>query len=58
MHSTRVHEDSRPVTIPSVDSTVHEYNLSSTFYVFPPWNQGMTAAVPCDAQLTLWSCLR
>ena len=31
-----MHEDSRPVTIPSVDSTVHEFNLSSTYYLIPP----------------------
>ena len=31
-----MHEDSGPVTIPSVDSNPHEFRLRSTFYIFPP----------------------
>ena len=29
---------------------IHEFNLST--YIFPPWNQGMAAAIPCHTQLT------
>ena len=42
----RVYEVSSPVTIPLVDSIGHEFSLSSTFYLFSPWNQCLATDIP------------